>query len=137
MILPMHPKLLRALAGAVMGAGLVLAWWAIFTRWPSWPLRLTNDRECQDMGCALGGAFASLLIMIPLVIALTVTVGWIVLRAIRVRPAWPIAVVGPVLGWVLVLLAGGVIGEPTVWWQVAAFAVGYGFAGLLSAPRAA
>jgi hypothetical protein len=103
--------LLRALGGAAVGAGLVLIWWAIFKAAPDSVFSLVGV-DCApnaDLGCALGGAILSVIVAVIVVVAVSIVVGWIVLWAIGVRPAWAVALVGPVLGWVLAWL-----GEPVL-----------------------
>jgi hypothetical protein len=132
----MHPRLRRALAGAAVGTGLVLVWRLIFRLAPNWPPRIGRGDQCRDFGCALGAALTSLVLTLAVVIASSMVVGWVVLRAIRVRPAWPVAILGPVLGWAILALAGQAQ-SGSVGWLVPGMAVGYGLAGLISAPRAA
>src|SRR5438094_108700 len=132
----MHPRLGRALAGASVGSGLVLAWWGIFRLAPNWPLRIARSDRCQDFGCALGAALADLALTAVVVIASSMAAGWVVLRAFRVRPAWPVAILGPVLGWAILQLVGQAQ-SGSVGWILPAMAVGYGLAGFVSVRRKA
>jgi hypothetical protein len=103
--------LLRALGGAAVGAGLVLVWWAIFRAAPDAFFNLVGV-DCApnaDLGCALGGAILSVIVAVIVVVAVSIVVGWFVLWAIGVRPAWAVALVGPVLGWVIAWLAEPVL----------------------------
>lgn len=132
-----HPRLRRGLVGAATGAGLVLAWWVVFLIWPGVPRLVDFQGDCHQIGCAIGNAIVSLILTIALVTGLSIAVGWIVLAAVGVRPAWPIAVVGPIFGWIIVQLTNGIADGGSVLWLTVVFAVGYGVAGLLSAPRKA
>jgi hypothetical protein len=135
----MRPRLLRALAGVGLGGGLVLIWWGLFRLSPRWPLRLVGDDTCRsDLGCGLGAAIVSLIITVAVVLAISMAAGWLLLWAVRVRPAWPVALVGPILGWVVWWLANPVLQHvfgDTTWRAVVAFAVGYGLAGLITPQR--
>lgn len=115
----------------------MLAWWVIFQVWPRWPLRLVSDERCrdQDPSCSFGTGLVNFILTAAILTAATVAVGWIVLWVIRVRPAWPIAVLGPVVGWLLLQLAGGILNNLPVLLLAVAFAFSYGMAGLISTPR--
>jgi uncharacterized membrane protein HdeD (DUF308 family) len=134
-----RPRIVRVLAGAVLGAGLVLGWWAFFMAFPDLPVHLVGDERCRnDLGCGLGAAYLSIVITVTLVVAASVVVGLLVLRAIRVRPGWPVAVLGPVLGWLVALLLGNAMHESlSLGLAMGAMAVGYGVAGMLPARRGA
>jgi hypothetical protein len=72
------------------------------------------------------------------VLAISMAAGWLLLWAVRVRPAWPVALGGPILGWVVWWLANPVLQHvfgDTTWRAVVAFAVGYGLAGLITPQR--
>lgn len=134
----MHPRAVRVLVAAVLGAGLVLGWWAFFRAFPELPVHLIGDEKCRnDLGCGLGAAYLSIVITVTLVLAVSVLVAWIVLSAIRIRPAWPVAILGPVLGWLVALLLGKALHEASLSLgvAVAAMAAGYALAGLLPARR--
>ena len=134
----MRPRIVRVLVGAVLGAGLVLGWWGFFRAFPDLPVHLIGDEKCRnDLGCGLGAAYVSIVITVTLVIAVSVVVAWIVLSAIQVRPAWPVAILGPVFGWLVALLLGKAVHEASLSLgvAVAAMAAGYGLAGLVSARR--
>lgn len=137
----MQHRLIRVLVSAGVGAGLVLAWWGFFRLFPELPLRLAGDEQCrQDFGCGLGAALISVILTVSLVIAVSVAVGWGVLWAVGVRPAWLMAIVGPVAGWLLLLLADRAL-HPTsvrnVWEVVVGMGVGYGLIALISGKRRA
>lgn len=132
----MRPRLVRALAGAAVGSGLVLFWWGLIRLWPRWPLNIVRDDSCRNFGCALGTALISLVLTVAVILAGSIAIGWVLLWAIRVRPAWPVAILGPVLGWVLLQLIGQAQ-TGSVGWIVLGMAIGYAFAGFISARRSA
>ena len=132
----MHPRLVRALAGAAVGSGLVLVWSGIFRLAPHWPTSIVRSDQCRDFGCALGAALTGLVLTAAVVIAGSMVVGWVVLRAIRVRPAWPVAILGPVVGWAILLLIGQAQ-SGSLGWILPAMAAGYALAGFVSARRTA
>lgn len=119
---------------------MVLGWWAFFRAFPGLPFKLvTGDERCRnDLGCGLGAAYVSIVLTVTLVIAVSLVVGLLVLWAIRVRPGWPVAVLGPVLGWLIALLLGRSLHVSlSLGVAMGAMAVGYGVAGLLPARRGA
>jgi hypothetical protein len=133
-----HPRAVRVLVAAVLGAGLVLGWWAFFRAFPNLPVRVGDEKCRNDLGCGLGAAYVSIILTVALVIAVSVLVAWIVLWAIRMRPAWPVAILGPVVGWLLALLLAKLLHQSslsTVWLAVLAMAAGYGLTGLITARR--
>src|SRR2546423_12103174 len=137
----MRSLLLRALIAALLGAALVLAWWGFFRLFPNLPVHLVGDEKCRnDLGCGLGAAYLSIILTVTLVALVSVAVGMVVLRAIGFRPALPVAILGPVIGWLVLLVAGKALHLPSVgslWWVVAGMAAGYGLAGLISPRRQA
>lgn len=129
----------RLLGAAASGAGLVLGWWGFFLLFPDLPLSLVSpgrpggDCEavralCEAAG-AVGGAMISFVFTIALVLGLSLPIGWGLLWLFRVRPAYPTALLGPVLAWVIGSTAdrlGGIAGgEPPV---ALALCVGIGYA---------
>jgi hypothetical protein len=127
----------RGLIAAGVGAGLVLVWWGVFRAWPQLAIDLVPNEGCANLGCALGAALVSLVLAVALVVMLSIAIGWLVLHAARVRPAWPAALLGPVLGWVIGWLADPVLPEHPVIMLVPPVALGYGLAAIASTPRKA
>jgi hypothetical protein len=121
------PKALRrTLLSAAVGVALVLIWWTLFTAAPN----LTNP-TCSDLGCALTSAYLT----IAVIVVLSMLIGWIILTAVGVRPAALVAIVSPIIAWVIGWLADPAFGSG-LWRYLVPVAVGYGIAGLLTTRQA-
>lgn len=132
--------LLRTLGGAGVGAGLVVLWWVVFSVAPGLFFTLVNldCRGSSGLSCALGTAFISIIVGVTLVVTISVLLGWLVLRAVGIHPAWPVALIGPPLAWVLSLLADPVLHAmfgQSAGRLIPPFALGYGLAALLTTRR--
>jgi hypothetical protein len=120
--------LIRVVASAVTGAALLLLWVAAFQ---SEQLKSILDRT------NLGGFVLLLLIGLPVALLVSVLLAGPVLWLLKVRPVWPIVLLGPIImglaQWFKLpdQLAG--LGDK---WTVQALlaAASYGLAALLTAP---
>jgi hypothetical protein len=128
-----------ALVSAGVGVALVLIWWGAFKLVPNLVFRIDKPEGCNEIGCALSAALASVVLTIALVVAMSVALAWIILSLLGVRPALPVALLGPVLGFALALLISRgfefVFGQSVPLLALAA-AAGYGVAGLVTPKRA-
>ncbi|NIJ12572.1 hypothetical protein FHU38_002916 [Saccharomonospora amisosensis] len=118
----------RLLAAAASGTGLVLGWWGFFLGFPDLPFSLVSPRQvgsdCEaarvlcEAASAVGGALISFLLTTALVLGLSLPIGWGLLWLLRVRPAYPTALLGPVLAWAIGSMADRLTsiagGEPPV-----------------------
>lgn len=133
------------LAAAGVGAGLVLLWWAVFSIAPGLLTGLVGaeDVACApgaDFGCALGAALLSVVLGVAVVVAASIVLGWLVLRLFGVRPAWLVALLGPVLGWALAWLGSAPLSAAfgdSVWRVFVPITLAYGIAGSLTARKRA
>lgn len=119
----------RLLGASAAGACLVAGWWGFFLLFPELPFSLvdpgalSSDCESARFLCELAGAAAgallSFLLTTTLVLGLSVPIGWGLLWLLRVRPALPAALLGPVLAWFIGSTADHIVGitggEAPVW----------------------
>jgi hypothetical protein len=123
-----------------IGALLVVIWWAIFHNWPD--LFFPHLVDCgpnPSLSCGLGGAIAGVALVISTVVALSVLAGWLLLWVAQVRPAWPVALAGPILAGLLTWLSNPVthvLFGQSILRALLPVAVGYGLAGLIIRKRA-
>jgi hypothetical protein len=85
------PAIRRALASACVAGGLGLLFWLVFH---------IGSRSLIKAGDCGGGPWGCLFVGIVAVLAgilVIVVVAWPLLRAVGVRPAWPVALVGPII----------------------------------------
>jgi hypothetical protein len=120
--------LFRVVLSAVVGAALLLAWVAAFQ---SEKLRSILDST------NLGGFILLLVIGLPVALLISVLLAGPVLWLLKVRPVWPIVLLGPVLMGVAQYFK---LPDELAWlggkWtvQVLLAAASYGLAALVSAP---
>ncbi|WNV82053.1 hypothetical protein [Umezawaea sp. Da 62-37] len=120
--------LLRVVVSAAVGAALLLAWVAAFQ---SEKLRTMIDST------NLGQFLLLLVVGLPVALLTSVMLAGPVLWVLKVRPVWPIILLGPVLMGVAQVLK---LPDDLSWlagkWTVQALlaAASYGLAGLISAP---
>jgi len=125
------PAIRRVLASACVAGGLGLVFWLVL--YIGWS-RFTDGGTCGGawglgcLGVAIIAGLAGILAFIVL--------AWPLLHAARVRPAWPVALLGPVISFVTyyeyVKLVGGSL--VTGLWIVL-LAVSYAAAAVITAPR--
>ncbi len=127
--LAVHPAIRRVVASAGVAGGLGLALWLAV---------LAGSRSHVTSGLSCGGPWGclGLAIVASLAALLAIVIlAWPLLYAARVRPAWPVALIGPVIAIVAsreyVKLADGRL--LTGLWLV--LAVSYAAAAVISAPR--
>lgn len=130
----MPRPILRTLLSAAVGIALVLGWWWVFSAAPNLAINLT-DTTCADFGCALGAALVSFIVTIAMVVSVSMVVGWALLWTVGVRPAWLVAITGPILAWVVGWLAQSII-PSGIWRFLIPVAIGYAVAGLLTSRQA-
>ena len=91
----------RCLAAAAVACAVVLVWWAVLTIWPGSVFSLVEAKsvscpEAPGWGCELGAVFLNIIIGITLIVWGGVGLAWWLLSLVGVRPAWPVALLGPV-----------------------------------------
>jgi hypothetical protein len=122
-----------------VGALLVVIWWAIFHNWPD--LLFPHLVDCgpnPTLSCGLGGAIVGVILVIGVVVALSVLGGWLLLWLAQLRPAWPVAVAGPIIAGLLTWLTNPithVLFGQSILRALLPVAVGYGLAGLIIRSR--
>jgi hypothetical protein len=124
-----HPAIQRVLASAGVAGGLGLALWLVVLAGSRSHVtsRLTCAGPWGCLGLAILASFAALLAIVVL--------AWPLLYAARVRPAWPVALIGPVVALIvsreyLKLADRSLL---TSLWLV--LAISYAAAAVISAPR--
>jgi hypothetical protein len=120
--------LIRVLVSAVVGAALLLGWVAAFQS-----EKLRSLLDSTDLG-----AFILLLVIgLPVALLVSVLLAGPVLWVLKVRPVWPIVLLGPVVMGVFQYFK---VPDELAWmggkWTVQAIlaAASYGLAALLTAP---
>ncbi|MET1075768.1 MAG: hypothetical protein ABWY11_24170 [Umezawaea sp.] len=120
--------LLRVVVSAAVGAALLLAWVAAFQS-----EKLKNLLDSTNLG-----QFLLLLVVgLPIALLVSVMLAGPVLWVLKVRPVWPIILLGPIIMGIAQVLK---LPDELAWvagkWTVQALlaAASYGLAGLLSAP---
>ncbi|WP_216214923.1 hypothetical protein [Amycolatopsis aidingensis] len=133
---PLRSAPVRVALAAATGAGLVLAWSAVF-QLTGLPFFVDGaDFRCEGIGCAaapFGALFVNLMLTVSLVFGVSVAISWLVLRLARVDQAWPVVLLGPVATLFVVWLGDRVLAEATVAATVMV-ALGYALAAYLTAP---
>jgi hypothetical protein len=124
---------------AGVGALLVVVWWAIFHNFPD--LLFPHLVDCglnPTLSCGLGGAIAGVILVVGVVVAVSVLAGWLLLGVAQVRPAWPVALAGPIIAGLLTWLTNPIthvlLGQ-SILRALLPVAVGYGLAGLIIRTR--
>jgi hypothetical protein len=124
------PAIRRVLASACVAGGLGLAFWLVF--YIGSRSRFTGGGTCG------GGPWGCLMVAIIGVLAGVLAifvVAWPLLRAAGVRPAWPVALLGPVVA----IMTYGAFVKLTDRWQLTGvwivLAVSYAAAAVITSPR--
>ncbi|GAA4415975.1 hypothetical protein GCM10023148_12710 [Actinokineospora soli] len=129
----------RCLAAAGVACAVVLAWWAILSTWPEAVFTLVgaDDVSCpeaQGWGCEIGAAFLSVILGVTLIISSGVGLVWWGLSLVGVRPAWPVALLGPVFTLFAVWVGDKALGElGALGSALVPVAAGYALAALVTA----
>lgn len=136
----------RLLGAALSGAGLVLGWWGFFLLFPELPFSLVEPEvsgsSCEaarvlcELAGAATGALLGLLLTTTLVLSLSLPIGWGLLWLLRVRPALPTALLGPVLAWLVGSMADrlfSITGGAAPVWLACWVALGYSTASFVTA----
>jgi hypothetical protein len=85
-----HPAILRVLAAAGVGAGLGLVFWLVI--YVGSRSHVASSFTCGGGGCLFLAIVAGLAGLVAIVV-----LAWPLLHAVGVRPAWPVALVGPII----------------------------------------
>jgi hypothetical protein len=90
----------RCVFAAAVGVGVVLVWWAVFLLNPRLPATMVDEPSCDGAlecsGGSLGAIMVDLLLTVLVMVMSSVVASWPVLWLLRVRPSWPVALLGPV-----------------------------------------
>lgn len=123
-----HPAISRVLASAGVAGGLGLMFWLVF---------YVGSRSHVGAGFACGGGGCLFLAIVGVLAGLVaiVVLAWPLLRLAGVRPAWPVALLGPIIamnayGEFLVLAERSLV---TGLWIL--LAISYAAAAVITAPR--
>lgn len=134
----------RCGTAAGVGAAVVLLWWGAFTLFPGLTHLSPGSGDCSGfaacVGAAVLGVFAEIFLTILLVLFSSLLLCWLGLWLLRVRPAWPVALLGPVGAWAVTAVVPGLVRSlrgDGPWDFLLTVPVGYALAAFVTATEVA
>jgi hypothetical protein len=123
-----HPAILRVLASAGVAGGLGLVFWLVIRV-------VARSHVARGFTCGGGGCLFLAIVGSLAGLVAVVVLAWPLLRAVGVRPAWPVALLGPVIAIAAYREFFVLVDRSLVTGLWILLAVSYAAAAVITAPR--